>query len=123
LWLKSAQWITASFLQAFALRQVLPQERLRRGLHRQRELQEPRLELQQVLALLRQVQEQERQQGLEQVLLLFCRKRSGQQQRPTGRRSTDSCSWCVQKVRSLTIEATEPSRLIRRRDQAKQIGG
>jgi hypothetical protein len=104
LWLKSAQWITASFLQVFALRQVLQQER---RLHRQREQQERRLGQQQEQAQRWQVQAQQR--GLVQVqeLLLFCRKRSEQRQQSTGRRSTGSCSWFVQTVREFDYRSDQ----------------
>ncbi len=85
------QWITASFLQAFARRQVRQQRGLRRReLLRQRQAQQQVLRRQGLLGQ-QQVRVLLREQV--QVLLLFCRKRSGRQQRPTGQRSTGSCSW------------------------------
>jgi hypothetical protein len=78
--------ITASFLRAFARQQVL-RERLVL-LHRRQE----RRALQQVLAQ-RQELAQQQERALAQGLLLFCRKRSGRRQWPTGQRSTGSCSW------------------------------
>jgi len=61
-----------------------------RGQLRQRQERQQVLRRQGLLAQ-RQVRVLLREQG--QVLLLFCRKRSGQQQRPTGQQSKGSCSW------------------------------
>lgn len=85
------QWITVFSLQAFALRRGLLQELQP---HRQALLRQAQQELRQQerLRVLQAQQQELQQRGQEQVLLLFCRKRSKQQQRPTGQRSTDSCS-------------------------------
>ena len=84
------QWITAFSLQAFALQRGLLQE-LRPHLQElQRQAQQALRQQEQLRVQQQGLQQRERVQ--EQVLLLFCRKRSKQQQRPTGQRSTDSCS-------------------------------